>query len=228
MALPTQQQQGVVLGTDRPIMPVVSMSGVGVGVATALQMNQVQSPMGTVQQISMPMIGGPTQVQAIPIMTQAPEQQQAQLQSLPQQSTQSSQQTDNSTMIISTPDRSQQNDIQGMIQQKNTTTSTTNIDDNNKTVKKEDNDTKENSNPSSQTETSKKLKEEIKPDDKSSNPLTNLANAVNSITNGNDEPSTASTLLSATSKNALPKALVKPQVLTHVIEGFVIQEGNLI
>lgn len=53
MTLPPQQQ-GVVLGTDRPIMPVVSMSGVNVGVAPTLQMNQVQSPMSAVQQLSMP------------------------------------------------------------------------------------------------------------------------------------------------------------------------------
>lgn len=30
----------------------------------------------------------------------------------------------------------------------------------------------------------------------------------------------------ATRERGLPKALVKPQVLTHVIEGFVIQEGK--
>lgn len=48
-----QQQTNVVLGGERPIMPVVSMSGVGV--ATTLQMNQVpQSPMTTVQQLQLP------------------------------------------------------------------------------------------------------------------------------------------------------------------------------
>lgn len=48
-----QPQANVVLGGERPIMPVVSMSGVGV--ATTLQMNQVpQSPMTTVQQLQLP------------------------------------------------------------------------------------------------------------------------------------------------------------------------------
>lgn len=64
-----------------------------------------------------------------------------------------------------------------------------------------------------------------------SNPLVNLANAVNSITNGiTEEPTTnslVSTPVSTNNKQAPPKALVKPQVLTHVIEGFVIQEGKL-
>ena len=51
-----QQQPGVVLSGERPIMPVVSMGGVGVGVA-ALQMNQVQTPqMQTVQQLQLPVI----------------------------------------------------------------------------------------------------------------------------------------------------------------------------
>lgn len=47
-----QQQQGVVLGGagERPIMPVVSMSGVA-----TLQMNQVQQPqMQAVQQLQLP------------------------------------------------------------------------------------------------------------------------------------------------------------------------------
>lgn len=49
-----QQPPGVVLGGERPIMPVVSMGGVGVNVA-ALQMNQVQQPqMQTVQQLQLP------------------------------------------------------------------------------------------------------------------------------------------------------------------------------
>lgn len=61
------------------------------------------------------------------------------------------------------------------------------------------------------------------------NPLAGLANAVNAITNGinSDEslnvPVTAP--VTVNSKQAPPKAMVKPQVLTHVIEGFVIQEG---
>lgn len=71
-----------------------------------------------------------------------------------------------------------------------------------------------------------------KGDDKlSNNPLLNLAIAVNSISNGiTEDLVTASTAtpVSTNSKQALPKALVKPQVLTHVIEGFVIQEGMLL
>jgi len=55
MTLQQQQQPGVVLGTDRSIMPVVSVSGVGIGVATASQMNAVpQSPLSTVQQLPLP------------------------------------------------------------------------------------------------------------------------------------------------------------------------------
>lgn len=61
------------------------------------------------------------------------------------------------------------------------------------------------------------------------NPLAGLANAVNAITNGvsNDESSImpVSVPVTVNSKQAPPKAMVKPQVLTHVIEGFVIQEG---
>lgn len=57
MTLQQPQQPGVVLGTDRPIMPVVSVGGVGVGVgvATTSQMNPVpQTPMTTVQQLPLP------------------------------------------------------------------------------------------------------------------------------------------------------------------------------
>lgn len=61
------------------------------------------------------------------------------------------------------------------------------------------------------------------------NPLAGLANAVNAITNGvicDESPNMAiSTPLTVNNKQAPPKAMVKPQVLTHVIEGFVIQEG---
>lgn len=59
MALQQQQQSGVVLGGERPIMPVVSVGGVGVGVgvATTSQMSQVQqSPMSTVQQLPLQVI----------------------------------------------------------------------------------------------------------------------------------------------------------------------------
>lgn len=62
-----------------------------------------------------------------------------------------------------------------------------------------------------------------------SNPLAGLANAINSITNGvNTEETTVSNPIppTVTNKQAPPKAMVKPQVLTHVIEGFVIQEGK--
>jgi len=63
------------------------------------------------------------------------------------------------------------------------------------------------------------------------NPLTGLANTVNAITNGvvGDEsqiiPISATVIVN--NKQAPPKAMVKPQVLTHVIEGFVIQEGKI-
>lgn len=57
MTLQQQQQSGVVLGTDRPIMPVVSVGGVGVGVAATSQINQVpQPPMSTVQQLPLPVL----------------------------------------------------------------------------------------------------------------------------------------------------------------------------
>lgn len=58
MTLQQQQQPGVVLGTDRPIMPVVSVGGVGVGVGVATsQMNQVPQPaMSTVQQLPLPVL----------------------------------------------------------------------------------------------------------------------------------------------------------------------------
>ena len=69
-------------------------------------------------------------------------------------------------------------------------------------------------------------------DDKSSsNPLANLASTVNSIPNGissNEESAVSISLpMNVNSKQAPLKAMVKPQVLTHVIEGFVIQEGKL-
>ena len=70
-----------------------------------------------------------------------------------------------------------------------------------------------------------------KPEEKScNNPLAGLANTINSITNGvSGEETTTIPItvpLTANSKHVPPKAMVKPQVLTHVIEGFVIQEGN--
>lgn len=59
------------------------------------------------------------------------------------------------------------------------------------------------------------------------NPLAGLANAVNAITNGviGDESPNMTISTPVNNKQAPPKAMVKPQVLTHVIEGFVIQEG---
>lgn len=71
----------------------------------------------------------------------------------------------------------------------------------------------------------------VKAEDKlCNNPLAGLANTINSITNGvSNEESTAipiSVPITANSKHVPPKAMVKPQVLTHVIEGFVIQEGK--
>lgn len=64
------------------------------------------------------------------------------------------------------------------------------------------------------------------------NPLAGLANAVNAITNGvigDESPNMPiSVPVTVNNKQAPPKAMVKPQVLTHVIEGFVIQEGMII
>jgi len=63
------------------------------------------------------------------------------------------------------------------------------------------------------------------------NPLAGLANTVNAITNGvvvSDDSQIipiSATVIMNNNKQAPPKAMVKPQVLTHVIEGFVIQEG---
>lgn len=55
---------------------------------------------------------------------------------------------------------------------------------------------------------------------------------MNAITNGvvSDESSIMPICAPVTvnNKQAPPKAMVKPQVLTHVIEGFVIQEGRIL
>lgn len=57
MTLQQQQQAGVVLGADRPIMPIVSVGGVGIGVAATSQMNPVpQSSMPTMQQLPIPVL----------------------------------------------------------------------------------------------------------------------------------------------------------------------------
>ena len=58
--------------------------------------------------------------------------------------------------------------------------------------------------------------------------MANCISAVNSLTNGNigEETTVLESLpMQVSGKQVLPKAMVKPQVLTHVIEGFVIQEG---
>ncbi|CAD6213217.1 GSCOCG00003970001-RA-CDS, partial [Cotesia congregata] len=239
------QQPGVVLGTERPIMPVVSMGGVGVGVATTLQMGQVQqSNMPAVQQLSMPtfhlsthinfsyilyiyqiykylgdainsaiignqMVGGTPQVQAMPILAQPSE-----VPAPPQDNA--------STPMVVASDRNQATEGSVVLQQNCAT------EEARQTPKKEE-EAKEASAPS-QDESKQSAKEETaaKTDDKlSNNPLVNLANAVNSITNGiTDEPANAVSTPTSSGKQALPKALVKPQVLTHVIEGFVIQEAS--
>lgn len=63
-----------------------------------------------------------------------------------------------------------------------------------------------------------------------SNPLPGFSNAINSIPDGVDTEETAATApIPPTVKNkqAPPKAMVKPQVLTDVFERFVIHEGKL-
>ncbi|XP_015124708.1 polyhomeotic-like protein 1 isoform X2 [Diachasma alloeum] len=239
MTLPPQQS-GVVLGTERPIMPVVSMGGVGVGVATALQMNPVQqSQMQGVQQLPIAtlnptiignqVVSGSSQVQALPILQQASE---------PQQQSPDQQQQDNAgtaAMAIASPERSHSNDCQPIVQPCNINNTTTEEDKS--APKKEVSDSRERSGTPLQTQgldaNKTRIKEDLstsaKHDGKTNNPLTNLANTVNSITNGvADEPLPPSVPnpIPINSKQAPPKALVKPQVLTHVIEGFVIQEAD--
>lgn len=52
-----QPPPGVVLGADRSIMPVVSVGGVGVGIAATSQMNPMsQPPMSTMQQLPLPVL----------------------------------------------------------------------------------------------------------------------------------------------------------------------------
>lgn len=52
-----QSPPGVVLGADRSIMPVVTVGGVGVGIAAPSQMNPMtQSPMSTMQQLPLSVI----------------------------------------------------------------------------------------------------------------------------------------------------------------------------
>lgn len=59
--------------------------------------------------------------------------------------------------------------------------------------------------------------------------MANCISAVNPLTNGNigEETTVLESLpMQVSGKQLPPKAMVKPQVLTHVIEGFVIQEGK--
>ncbi|XP_034947766.1 polyhomeotic-proximal chromatin protein-like isoform X3 [Chelonus insularis] len=231
---PGQQQgvaPGVVLGAERPIMPVVSM---GVGVATTLQMGQVQQPpMSTVQQHPLPalnpalignqMVSGTSQVQTMPMLAQSSD-------------VQPSQQSDNnaSTPMIVAPERNQQNECFMFVQQC-ASTPVANEESGASPKKEEEAKETRDSAPNNQEAESNKntSKEEnnsspAKTEDKlSNNPLVNLANAVNSITNGIvEEPAASINTPISSSKQAPPKALVKPQVLTHVIEGFVIQEAS--
>lgn len=70
MTLQQQQQAGVVLGADRPIMPIVSVGGVGIGVAATSQMNPVpQSSMPTMQQLPIPVLT-PTMYRKVPVNIQ--------------------------------------------------------------------------------------------------------------------------------------------------------------
>ncbi|XP_072753004.1 uncharacterized protein [Anoplolepis gracilipes] len=242
MTLQQQQQSGVVLGTDnRPIMPVVSVGGVGVGVAATSQMNQVpQPPMSTVQQLPLPainptiignqIVNGAPQVQAIPIVNTTQDQ--------------STHETTNPAIMITSPDRNPQSECSLILP------STTNLtpmatDDSVKLISKKEDmpvPTEEVAIAAPQTEvtdgdqckTATTKEEEVitsKMEEKQcNNPLAGLANAVNAITNGvigDESPNIAISIpVTVNNKQAPPKAMVKPQVLTHVIEGFVIQEAS--
>ncbi|XP_029667471.1 polyhomeotic-like protein 2 isoform X1 [Formica exsecta] len=241
MTLQQQQQSGVVLGTDRPIMPVVSVGSVGVGVAATSQMNQMPQPqMSTVQQLPLPainptiignqIVNGASQVQAMPIVNATQDQ--------------PTHDNTNPAIMITSPDRNPQAECSLILP------STTNIapmatDDSVKLgLKKEDMPvlTEEVAATAPQIEvtdgdqckTATTKEEEVitpKMEEKQcNNPLAGLANAVNAITNGvigDESPNMAiSTPLTVNNKQAPPKAMVKPQVLTHVIEGFVIQEAS--
>ncbi|EZA51225.1 hypothetical protein DMN91_012652 [Ooceraea biroi] len=240
MTLPQQQQPGVVLGTDRPIMPVVSVAGVGIGVATASQMNPVaQSSLSTVQQLPLPainptiignqIVSGASQVQAMPIVNATTQDQ-------------PTHDNANSTTMITSPDRNPQTECSLILP---SATNSAVTDDSVKLLPKKEEipvameevaatpqmevtDTEDQCKPVVLKEEEVVVpKVEEKP---CNNPLAGLANTVNAITNGvvGDE----STILpicapvTVNSKQAPPKAMVKPQVLTHVIEGFVIQEAS--
>ena len=240
MALQQQQQQGVVLSGERPIMPVVSVGGVGVGVgvATTSQMSQVQqSQMSAVQQLPLQainsailgsqIVSGTSQVQTMSMVNQLTDQ--------------STHDNNNSTIMITSPDRNHQAECSLVLP--STTNAPLLIEETSKLILK-----KEETMPltieeiivpqpeamdGDQCKVAVKDEENTaaKPEEKScNNPLAGLANTINSITNGvsSEEPTTIpiTVPLTANSKHVPPKAMVKPQVLTHVIEGFVIQEAS--
>ncbi|XP_032683181.1 polyhomeotic-like protein 2 isoform X2 [Odontomachus brunneus] len=237
MTLQQQQQPGVVLGAERPIMPVVSVGGVGVGVATTSQMNQVpQTAMSTVQQLPLSAINpaiignqilsGASQVQAMPIVNATQDQQ--------------TQDNTNSTVMIASPER---NSSQAECSLMPTTNSLIGNDDTLKTLLSKKDEVcvtaEEIAILPIEIADGDQCKLILKDDEvivqkieekQCNNPLAGLANAVNAITNGvsGDESSNmpASVPAPVNSKQAPPKAMVKPQVLTHVIEGFVIQEAS--
>ncbi|KAF3429147.1 LOW QUALITY PROTEIN: hypothetical protein E2986_05179 [Frieseomelitta varia] len=255
MALQQQQQSSVVLGGERPIMPVVSVSGVGVATSQTSQ----QSPMSAVQQLPLQVlnmkssfnnifllelnisieyainstiigsqiVSGTSQVQTMSMINQTTDQQ--------------TQDNNNSTVMITSPDRNHQTEC-SLVLSSATNTPPANEENSKSVVKKEDSipvtiEEVTVSQPETTDGDQSKVvvKDEenspVKLEEKScSNPLAGLANTINSITNGvNNEDSTAipvSVPVNANSKHVPPKAMVKPQVLTHVIEGFVIQEAS--
>lgn len=236
MTLQQQQQPSVVLGTDRPIMPVVSVGGVGV--ATTSQMNPVpQPPMSTVQQLPLPtinptiigsqIVSGTSQVQAMPIVNTTQDQQ--------------THDNTNSTIMITSPDRNSQTEC-SLILPSTTNPPVATDDDSLKIVsKKEDAPiaTEEVAISLPEVTDGDQCKMAIKEEEaivqkveekQCNNPLAGLANAVNAITNGvigDESPNMPiSVPVTVNNKQAPPKAMVKPQVLTHVIEGFVIQEAS--
>ncbi|XP_043257079.1 polyhomeotic-proximal chromatin protein-like isoform X3 [Colletes gigas] len=239
MTLQQQQQSGVVLGGERPIMPVVSVGGVGVGVgvATTSQMSQVQqSSMSNVQQLPLQAINSTIIGSQIVSGTS-----QVQTMSMVNQLTDQTHDSSNSTIMITSPDRNHQAECT-LVLPSTTNTPVTN-EENSKLILK-----KEEPMPVTIEEIAVAqpevtdgdqckivLKDDeslsIKSEEKScNNPLAGLANTINSITNGvNNEESVTipvSVPVTANSKHVPPKAMVKPQVLTHVIEGFVIQEAS--
>ncbi|XP_018407327.1 PREDICTED: polyhomeotic-like protein 2 isoform X1 [Cyphomyrmex costatus] len=227
---------GVVLGPDRSIMPVVSVGGVGVGIAAASQMNPMpQTAMSTMQQLPLPTLN-PTiignqiipapQVQAMPIV----------------HATQEQSTHDNSTIMITSPDRNSQAEC-SLILPSTTNSSPLVTDDSVKVIAKKEDVPVPTEDVTvvqleitdvDQSKTVVKEDEIIAPkieEKPCNNPLAGLANTVNAITNGvvvGDDTQfiPISSVIVNNNKQAPPKAMVKPQVLTHVIEGFVIQEAS--